>query len=138
MIENYNKLVYSLNKTQLKLLEDTFIELEFINSMSKDPKKNIRRELKHRRQNSKGKLRKIYVLMLNGDNLVEGINAYSDDIVSHKQNNLTPAMPVVQNCIYFPSKDYIEHSFSNSLCEHEKNSNKACENSSCPLLRVTC
>ena len=42
-------------------------------------------------------------------------------------------MPIIPNCKYFPSPDYIEHSFGNKLCEHVENKSKLCNKNMCPI-----
>ena len=138
---DYRQLIYKLNKEEILKFQDVFFRLELIASLSKNPKRDIRRKLKQERQNSKGKLRKLYIIMLNGDNLIEGIHTHSDDLIKHtKSENLTKlinkvgAVPIILDCEFFPSKEYVEHSFGNKLCEHESNKNKICSMAECPKL----
>ncbi len=45
------------------------------------------------------------------------------------------AMPVVKNCEFFPSKDYLMNSVTNNLCEHPDNPHGECTLKICPLIR---
>ena len=78
-------LIYSLSIEQVNEVQSTFIDLELINLTSKQPKIEINRYLRNKKRNSKGKVKKVYIMMLSGDNLLEGIESHSKDIISHKQ-----------------------------------------------------
>lgn len=131
---SYKELIYKLSSDEIKDMNDTFIELGLIDSTSKNPERDFRRCLKHKRQNSKGKLRKLYAMMLNGDHLKDGIDTFSKYIIKSKVVKHTGTLPVINDCEFFPSKDYIEHSFGSKLCEHPNNELKECSNSACPKL----
>jgi len=133
---SYKELIYKLTPIQIKEFNDTFIELSLIDSTSKNSKQDVRRHLKHKRQNAKGKLRKLYVVMLNGKHLEDGLDIFSKDIAQSKivPSTGTKSIPIIEDCKYFPSNDYVEHSFGNELCEHPDNKNKICQKSKCPVL----
>jgi len=130
LVDKSQKLIYSMTPTEVTEVQETFVELDLIKQLSKNPDTEINRLLKDKKKKAKGKVKKIYQMMRKGNNLMEGIDNHSTELVSAKSKKY----PVIKDCPRYPSDDYVTHSFGPDMCNSPNNETKLCSESNCPYI----
>lgn len=76
---NTDKLVFALNAEEVIYIQEAFYELFFILTLSNNPKQRMKHYITKKKNNNKGNVKKVFRLMLSGEDLEGGIVSNVDD-----------------------------------------------------------